>query len=85
MVKVRSRRFVLITTLMLSSSDTQVDGMELIEEKQEQPSDLHNPPMETEEIVSVLERGFLVWHPPPHPSNIAHLFLSGSFRRQTHA
>lgn len=44
--------------------------MEISEEK---PNDPHNPPMETEEIVSVLDREFLVGRPPPHPLHIAHL------------
>ena len=44
--------------------------MEIIEEK---PNDPHNPPMETEEIVSVLEREFLAGRPPLHSLPIAHL------------
>ena len=46
--------------------------MEIIDEK---PNDPHNPPMETEEIVSVLDREFFVGLPPPYPSNIAHPLL----------
>jgi hypothetical protein len=59
MVKVRSCPF---NHTVISSSQSQTDGMEIIEEK---PNDPHNPPMETEEIVSVLEREFLVGRPPP--------------------
>ena len=44
--------------------------MEIIDEK---PNDPQNPPMETEEIVSVLEREFLVGCPPKRPLHIAHL------------
>jgi len=37
----------------VSQPKPQAEGMEIIEEK---PNDPHNPPMETEEIVSVLDR-----------------------------
>lgn len=46
--------------------------MDSIEEK---PNDPHNPPMETEEIVSVLDREFLVGHPPSCRLHAAHLLL----------
>ena len=43
--------------------------MDIIDEK---PNDPHNPPMDTEEIVSVLDREFCLGYPPPHPLHIAH-------------
>jgi hypothetical protein len=44
--------------------------MEIIEDK---ASDPQNPPMETEEIVSVLDREFPVGCSASHPLHIAHL------------
>ena len=55
----------------VSSSQPQAEGMEIIDEKANDP---HNPPMETEEIVSVLDRESLVRRPPLRPLHIAHLF-----------
>jgi len=43
--------------------------MDIIDEKANDP---HNPPMDTEEIVSVLEREFYPSRPLPHPLHIAH-------------
>ena len=62
----------------LSSSDPvsqpkpQAEGMDINEEKANDP---HNPPMEAEEIVSVLDREFCLGCPPPYPSHVAHPFL----------
>ena len=59
-----------LSSTFTSSSKSQTDGMEIIEEK---PNEPHNPPMETEEIVSVLDREFLVGYLPLYPLAIAHL------------
>ena len=58
------------SSVVISSCKSQADGMEIIEEK---PNDPHNPPMETEEIVSVLDRKFPTGPHPPCPLGIAHL------------
>jgi hypothetical protein len=53
----------------ISKSNLQAEGMEIIDEKANDP---HNPPMETEEIVSVRDREFYLGCPKLRPSHIAH-------------
>ena len=54
---------------IISKSKPQAEGMDIIEEK---PNDPQNPPMDTEEIVSVLDRESCLRRSPPCTLNIAH-------------